>query len=278
MPELGGVTFNELQGSPRESQEGLVFRATQELECAWANRLTLLYALLNANAGTGYLYPHAASGVEAHCRSVGIQPYEGRRALLTKEALSPNDWATWELAHLTVVYRTPGTDDPLVVGEGEAAQAISETLEGFTEGIVLPYDKYQWTVTPGTPIKPDEAPVMLIHGYDYTVTHHGIDNDDIGDPYTTLATALALVGKVNTNTVTAKIIPGMSWGAEQVRCKDPIVQRGDDKSNIIYRFGVRTTGWNHYWRGDTESWDRIYIQGDSPTIYRSYPLGDFSSL
>lgn len=281
LPPDTGVTFTEIQGSPRERWEGLIFRATQELVCAWDDRLALANYLLNtANYGVGYYYPPAyamSPQILASCRGVGIQPYKGHQALLTKEDDAPADWASWEKAHLTVEYRTPGTDDPLVVGGEGEEQAISETLEGFTEGIVLPYKDYQWTTTPGTPIEPDEAPVKLIHGYDYTVTHHGVDNDDIENGYGTLALAISLVGKVNSSTVLAKILPGMSWEAEQVLCKDPVVQRGDTKSNIIYRFGIRTTGWNKYWRGDTMTWERIYLVGTS-TQYNSYPVVSFSGL
>lgn len=267
---IGGITVIELDGSPIEERDGVTIRATMKIACAWDDRWTVVAEAVGANYGVGLQYPHNGGAMPVYCRRATMGKVPNVRQADTEG--DTTGWAEYEEAEITLHFGTPSADDPVVV-EG---RAITETLEGTVFAIPLPAKYFRWGAADGDPLEESEAPVMHVYGWDYTITHHNILTSSIPGTYTVLTNILALRGKVNVASLSPKTSNGIVFLAETALCKPPTCIVHATTTDITYRFSVIDTGWNKYWRGDTQSWSHIYVAGGS--LYRSYPTGDFSVL
>ncbi len=271
MPTIGTIEVEELAGSPTENRNGPIITARMVIKCAWADRWTVVAWALNDNYGIGMLYPHDEA-LLVYCKQADVQPFTGGK--ISEDGST--EYAEYEVAQITLSFRNLAELDPVVIGAGAAATATSERLEGTMFGVPLSYKHYKWGAT-GDPIKAAEAPALQIHGWSYTFTHHHIALSDVGTSYTIHEAADLLRGYVNDASVSARVLPDVTFPAGTLLCKPLVLARRGDYCDFTYRFEVRMSKWNWFWRGDTNTWDQLYLISDDSLI-EPYPEADFSTL
>lgn len=270
MPNVGSdpaVAVEELDGSPIESLEDGLFTAKMILLCDWEDRFDLINNLTKLG---GFPYPHDDTW-GATCRSATVEKYKSEKTTANLE-----EWAAYEKAKCTAHFSSPTWDQPLFVG---GTIETTEEILPAVEGVQLDHRFFQWTATPGTPLKAGEAPIKPLYFAEYQKTHHNIYTSSIGTSYTTLAEALALVDSVNDASVNAKVLPGLTFAAGTLLMKPPVIRRKGYWTDIIYRMGWNKMGWNKFWNGATQEWQSIYIRDADPAEqYFNFPEEDWSSL
>lgn len=248
------VLKDELGGFPAESwdlAEG-GSTATREFKVPWSLRYDALTEIVESP-----IYPYIGSGLRA--KTVSIMPYDGIR---TAELIPGTGLANYSTARITVEYGTnaPETDD-----------LISEVFEPTAEFITLDPIDFEWSDM--TALKDGEAPGKLLRGLDYVLTIHST--------LVIPSAILTLPGNVNDVDITATTL-GLTFEAETLLYQPPKVDRtisinGSPAWKLVHRFSHRGTGWNKFWRADTQEFDTLITKsGGLP--YKNYPLGDFSPL
>lgn len=254
------IAFTEEHGSPTESKEDGVFEATRVLRCVWEDRLTLMAEKTNES------YPYDTAQF-ATALGFGIEPAPGKSAI----GVNGSKIITYEHALVTIVYRSPSSDTGELIG----SYVTTERLEPTTTMISLPHKFFQWGLT-GDTLEESEAPARQAHGMDYIVSHLNV-NPTIG-PYTIFDSVVLLVGKVNNANVAMRFLP-YTIGTEKMLCLNPLVTRnGVGLFDYTYAFSIFQEGWNKFWRAKTLAYEQIYVKGSPATLYRNFPLGNFSPL
>lgn len=256
------ITYEELEGFPKEELTQTTFRGTRRLMVDWNSRQALRNALIGY---PGALWPYSLS-YGARVVSVATEPARGR----TQQDNLGADLAFYDKAILTVNYAAPGQiwEHP---SNPNAAAAFSEDLEPYTETYPLDFEKYQWS--DGTPLTRDEAPVLQAIAIRYRLRLFYLP---------AIPSALiSLIGTINDATVTPIAIAGVTFAAKTLRF-DPArfaFNRQSDgtlRYTVEYNFTYRPSGWDKFYRNDTNSWQVIERITDE-TTHEFYPEADFST-
>ena len=264
---MAEVEFWELAGYPREERDVVGFVATRKLLVEWRYRDLLREALISH---PGHLYPYIADH-QARCVKVAVEPLGKQTA--TYSGLANYDWAV-----VTAQYRTPRISDPQPYPKSQSptkyAQAtatISETIEPFSEAQRLDYQLFTWS--DDTELKPDEAPVRIVHRMTYVLTRHYLADAMLG-------TISSLVGKINAAEVTPILLSSDPFPAQTLLFQ-PAQTRlsandlGEMRIDVTMRFAYKEEGWRKFWRGDTQQYDTLKVKA-SGNAYNIPEEADFS--
>ncbi len=248
------VSFAEMPDSPQESWDSDGLKATVRLMCAWGERNLLIIEKLS---GAGELYPRLP-GSKARARSASAVPAPGK---LTEDAPG---YAEYESAIVTVEYN--------VKGPSEDEELYTESIEPTAEFFTLPVDEFLWGGAGGDPVQENAEPGFLIPGCDFKLSFPNLA--------AVPAAMFSLAGHVNAAPFTSRT--GVSLAAETLLFNPPVISRvvnveGAEGFKVDLRLTYRPTGWNKYWRPSEQAWQYFYSTVTA-SIYRSYPLGDFSVL
>lgn len=260
------IAFEELDGSPIESVSDNGVEVLRKFKCAWGDRLTLARELIGSvtsDGEGGYITtapatygPLSAATVDR----VTIEPFGSVQAM-------PGDAQQSSYAHAVLTVRYGNTRFRYV---GDAGTLASEELEPVAEFVTLPSQQLKWGAS-GPPLRPDEAPGRLLRGLDWVYTRHRVPELN--------AAIFDLVGKVNEATVTSNTL-GFTFAAETLLYNPPTLRRtitsnGADAWQVTYRFTYRPTGWNRFWRPDTDTYVQLYNNAGAINVYEP---GDFLQL
>lgn len=252
--------YEELDGSPIENQDGDKFSAVRKLKCTWDTRVTL------ANQLAGTTYPFITNS-RAVAKRITIEPFGkigGVKNPIRDRGNDPGaSFAHYDYAILTVGYETPTDTSAGLVYVGGIE--VQESVEPTVEFITLDPTSFSWTGN--VALTADEAPGFQIRGFDWLYRQIGRKSLPVA--------VLDLIGKVNQAAMVSPSL-GLIFAAETILFNPPTIERvGINMFNVSYRFSVRWSGWNKFWRVATGTYEYMYKNG---VIYRPYPLGNFSGI
>lgn len=285
------VAFEELAGSPIEWRDIISSRATMKLKCTWANR----YDVMNYFVRRVTPYPHqvfgeagvkthnAIIGTSASCKGMGgieLGAYIGAGGV---RQAGQNTIGQYEFAVVEVQFGMPKVDVPILTNVSDVrgrGNIISESFETTSEFLSLDPEPFRWeTEVDGKekPLTDAEAPGMLLTGLDYLFTRH--DATDIP------GAAFDLVDSVNEKSITPlspllrdRVFTPETMLYRGMRAERSEAGRGHTTTMALtYRFSIRATGWNKFFRGDIGTWDRIVRKKDG-AAHLNHELGNFLLL
>jgi len=241
------VTCTEVHGTRSEGRDrdgnGTV---SVTLQCAWTDR----WSLADDIVGNQLAYPDAANlfGKSASIRPLASQGAASSQSIEYTDAL------------VTITYANLDPSE----GEESGEDLLSESLEPTAEFMTLDYHDFIWS-DDSSPLKEGEAPGKLILGLEYQRTLY----KQTSIP----GSVLTLPGHVNSNSVTASTL-GLTFPAGTLLYKCPTLNRtitsdGEYRWTINYKYSVRYTGWNKYWRASSGAWAEIKTKAGA--TYKSYP-------
>lgn len=251
------LTWEELDGSPIEewNRDTGAIRAVQKFKVAWADRLALADLFLRAG---GMLYEHIPNYPGLAARSATTEPFGRQEG-------STTGIARYAHAIVTITYSTPLPETPVIVGGLLTTVAIEPNAEFST----LDHTNFRWGSGNGPELNPNESPGKLHIGFDYILTQQGLQSVPFH--------VLSYPGSVNNEEFFAPIL-GLSFSPETLLYNPPNVTPGVQPStwNVAFRFSYRQSGWNKFWRAESEEEESIYhVNGFE---YKSYPIKDFSLI
>lgn len=268
------TTLHELAGSPVERWDNGRFTAEQRFIVPWAERHELMALKLMYG---GVTYPNSPPGIgQVFCRGATAVPFGGESALTSGyDDPNPPEGAvstltSYENALVTLFFGSPEGGDFVQNGN----EYLSESITPTAEMMVLDHSRFAWGSNEGPALEPNEAPSFLLRGLEYELTRYDLRQ---------LPQAAAdLVGYVNDSTLVSRFL-GLGFAAETLLFNPPVVVRslntaGEASLRASYRFTYRPTGWNKYWRAETQTWESIFIKGTGGQRYKSYKLGNFQQL
>lgn len=252
------LEWDELDGSPTEdwNVETGAFRATQRFKTKWSDRITLANVFLR-DGGLPYMHAPDFPGLVA--RTASIKPF-----LQGQQEGSGIGVARYKSAEVSIGYTTPSPETPVIIGQ----ILTTQTIEPNAEFMTLDHSQFKWGSSGGVELEPNESPGQLHIGFDYILTQQGLS----AVPFH----VINYPGTVNAGEVTA-ILLGLSFASETLLYNPPNVVPGSQLGtwNVSYRFSFRKSGWNKYWRSESQSYESMFNENGQ---YRSYPLVDFSII
>lgn len=260
------IPYSEAAGSPTFSMDESGFSGQRVLLCAYTNRVTLAQQLKGGTFDTARYLPQSFPGFsKALVSKVDGAPFYDEEV---RPDGADTSAAVYVTAQLTVSYKT-GLDqsDP---GDDTKPQ-VQESIEPYAEFMTLPAQGFFWSGTNGAALKDEEAPGKLFKGANWNITIKAVK--DIP------SATYSLCGKVNADQVHSNTL-NVDFDAETLLYNPPVLTRvvqadGTLAWDIAYRFSFRPQGWNRFWRGATQEWERIYNK-DGPAD--PYETGDFTTL
>jgi len=256
LPTIVTDYLSEEAGSPKEQSGVGGFGATVTLRCKFEDRQTVMDDILTNDLE----YPRKTnSGAFARTGTATPDP----KAQTSKDGQGIN----YEYAFVTINYEQQEFNSG-----GGGSEIISESLTPNAEFITVDPDGLVWGATDGPALKKKEAPGKLILGFDYIQTRYRVSS--IATDY------LNLLSHCNNNIVTSSLL-GLSFGIETVLYNGITPSRTIDSNGtglwtVPASFGIRPTGWNMFWRAETQAWESIYIEGGAE--FKPVPLGAVGGL
>jgi hypothetical protein len=258
------VAFSEVEAYPKEVLDDNItgtrgsFTPIRRLRCAWSDRWSLVSQLW-------YTYYPYVSASYAVATKFTIEPFPK----IQMSSSGDSTIASYAEALVTAFYTT----DRFVSG----AAYFTETL--------APEDTYDWRTTHrevyfgatggsgiGTPLDPNEAPVLAVPGLRYTITYYKLA--------TIPSTWISMTGYVNSATFTTKAL-GVWFAKDCVRydgctLAHKMMHNGSIYYTATLSFLYRPNGglgWQAMWRSQTASWEYVY---NSTQQILLYPRGAFA--
>lgn len=241
--------IDELKGSPVESGALSGVEATATVLVPWVDRWTIVDDIV----GSRRTYPYAPNS-GALALSASISPFG--------KSTDDGQGLTYEKAKIAIKY---GQLDGQQV-DGGSGTVYAESLQPSAEFMPLNHEKFRWASASGDKLLEAEAPGRLEIGLDYVQKQYQLS--------TVPATVLSTIGNVNSGAQVSAIL-GLTFAAETLLYTTPTLERtiasdGTGKWDLTMAFSYRASGWNKFWRADTQAYARIYIAGGSQ--YNNYPL------
>ncbi len=202
--------------------------------------------------------------------------------------------STYDLAEVTVNFGPPSIDAPTIIlsdpgGRGRG-DAISERVAPTVEFRTLPHEEFEWE--DGTALTEKEAPGQAIHSLDYVFTRH-----DIIEVSPLIFQSMDTVNSTIVKPVGTSLA-GWEFPPESLRYRGAVLTRSRKfdgsitRQNVAMKFGLRNVitnpdavnlgqppifaGWNHFYRADTNTWQRIKATGGG--IRNLFPLVELNNL
>lgn len=231
--------------------------ASVSLHCDWNNRWSLVADLLNNSKvlpgyGTG-----APVALKAAVKPFGTHVTDGQGLV-------------WDLAQVDVTY------GPKKFAEIGSYDIVAESLEPMAEFRRLPWQNFRWGSKTGTPIIQDEAPGKL--EIKLNLVRQLFKVAVPLDPLVLDAT-----GKCN-EAEYESVLLGVTFPEETLLYLEPKLDRtlrndGSDGVNYTQTWAYKPTGWNKFWRAETNAYEYMYQTTDAGTDpHKPYEPIDFSAL
>ena len=245
------VACAEVPGTAHEeyTRDGPTARVI--LDCAWNQRHLLLDdLLLNQRA-----WPHAAYTQVPTVARVGIEG-EGINSVV-------NQCFVYSRARVAVEYDTISTS------------LVSEELIPTVTYQTEDYRQFLWGASDaaGVPLLENQAPGRPLYGMKLRRTLFNLPSIP--------AQVLTLVGKSNNADYVSSFL-GLTFAEETLAFVPPSIRRtlstgGGTGWNLVLNFMYKEDGWNRWWRGANQGYERIYRRGVLDP-YESLPKADFSAV
>ncbi len=164
--------YDELQGSPVETDAVMDFQATRVLRCAWADRLTLADQMLTGylvNLGAdcdgnvivsrmGQLYPYRDGIFADTCH---IEPFSTDISAVNGNG----QFAGYSWAKVTVHYKPYSFD--VITGNLLAEESVRVS----TQVVHIPYAQLYWAGTPPVALNQGESPTKIIRVLEWSLSY-----------------------------------------------------------------------------------------------------------
>jgi hypothetical protein len=244
-------------GFPRENWVNGFLEAERLLECAWADR----YSLLNELAweqypynGTTIAWPYAAT-------------IQGEGVL---DSTTPI--ASYRYAWCRIKYTNK------IVYNETAQRFVSEELHPLSMHLPLDYAGFRWGAKTGAssiPVQPCEAPSFIVRSSQYTITYYRVLSvpayaDDYANCTNNGAVASYTLGR---SYAAGRLLFGGTTARADTALGSTL------KLQVSYRFLIHPSNWNKFWRASTASWETLYHAGiDGTGEYTPHTAVNFASL
>ena len=251
------VTYNEMDGWPKEMATLEGFAAERKLKCAWGDRTKLMVEIMSYGNNV-YPYNDSLATVTHIPRCEGLR--KGKMSVGAQSHM-----ASYVYAVVTVNYSTYG----LATGYHPVSHLlITESLDTSFEFSTLDRTDLQWADE--TALKPNEAPGKIEPIMDYMLMYHAASFIP--------ASVLSLPGKVNSNAVSTYLL-GISFPVETVlymgaRAKHRLTTTGLTAIQLAHQFKYKASGWNKAYRIKTKSYEDVFDKAGNPV--KKYESGSFN--
>lgn len=248
IPNTLSVDFDALTGE---------IVASVQLHCAWANRWLLVADILNASR----VLPAYGVGAPVALKAA-VTPHGSH--VTTGQGL------VYDMAQVTVTY------GPRKFAEIGSYDIVAESLEPLAEFRRLPWQNFRWGSKEGTPIVQDEAPGKL-------EVKLNLVRQIFKVPVPMSTLVLDATGKCNDTSYTSSML-GLTFAAETLLYLEPKFERtirndGSDGVNYTQTWAYKPSGWNKFWRAESNTYEYMYQTTDAGTDpHKSYEPADLSEL
>lgn len=282
MATLNGISFDELPGSPTLSGGRDGPKAQRKFKVAWSDAEAFIGIIFPAaiRTGNGWIFPISLE-FPGHpwmsAQTFKLEPFDDNMT----PGYDSNVVRSYHWAKITIDYEAPEYDksdsgrDPNRQGD----QILADYSSAYSaEMLKLGISGWFWETRDENdhlvPIKNEEASVAkVIAQIEHTLTWHYVPSP----PFRTIA---RMVGCVNNDEVLfyARQDTLLFTGAELKRSYHSMT--GAEAWKVTYKFlqkcvgALTTIGWNHFWRNDTATWDRVRTEGGEYVYARQ----DFAQL
>jgi len=201
----------------------------------------------------------------ALARSLEIQKFH--RYITNGGRIDKADTANaYEHAILTVQYAEAQAGSP-----EDSDVLVDEDLQPSAEFITLPAEGLRWGSSDGTEAKDVEAPgkINVMMDWVYTISRTAYISD----------ASYKLLGNVNRAVVTSNSL-GWTFAPEtllysSINLSRQIFAEGPAAWKVTYRFTIKPSGWNLFWRGEENGYQGLYTADQQ---VKPYPDGNFLAL
>ena len=156
----------------------------------------------------------------------------------------------------------------------ELAQPTVDSIEPTAEFITLDSRCFRWGGPNGGLVMPEEAPGLLLRGFNFVRTF----SDRTTPPHTDYVTK---VGHVNNAPVFSSTL-NFTFGTETLLYQPPNISwsprlDGSVRFNVVLKGTFKPETWNKYYRSLVGAWQFMHLAGDI-NPFRSYPLADMTNI
>lgn len=260
LTDAGGLAEPvEMHDTARESWTEDKISCSVQLRCPWANRYKVLSNLLTYAPAWPYHDEQVAFAVNGSIANAPGPNSANGSGLNYDEAL------------VNVTFESVTRKEDKNSGE---VQVYDESIETTAEFLTLAPDDFRWGSASGTPLKKEEAPGRLELGFDYVVTLYNLR--------TIPAAVITLRGKTNDAAIVSPSL-GLTFGIETLLYNPPKITRKISLgANNFYTLQVRYThkpsGWNSFWRAETQAYAQMYHKDGGGTPYKNFPPASFTGM
>jgi len=243
-------------GFPQENWINGFLEAERLLECAWADRYTLLSEL----AGVQYPYTDTTIAWPYAATVLGIGVLDSTTPI-----------ATYSRAWCRIKYSNK------LYYDSTAQRLVSEELHPLSIHLPLDYAGFRWGAQTGAssiPVQPCEAPSFIVRSSQYTVTYYrAYAVPSYADDYANCTNN----GNVASYTLGRTYAAGrLLFGGTTARADT--VLGSTTKLQVSYRFLIHPSNWNKFWRASTAQWETLYRAGPDGGEYTPHTAVNFASL
>lgn len=271
--------WEELDGSPVESRDFMRASAVMRLKGPWLQRYTIIDAYVSRMVG----YPHQVYGIAGVSEDQALRAVGGSAkpfgAAIRSIDIPRGSINVYAYAIVEIRFGIPSIGVPVLTLVSDArgrGDVISETFETWSEFQELDNDLFEWSLPPAKDLSEKEAPSFQVNGLDYIFTRHGVET----------IPSIAYATNVVNDAVIYPLSPplsGMRMEEETALYRGFRAHRTEDrnmattKMSISYRFSIRRTGWNRFYRGDIGIYDQIVRKSDSQ-VHKNFLPVDFTGF
>ena len=249
----------QMHGSAKETWTDDKLSCSVQLRCAWQYRYATLANILTWAPSWPY-----------HTDQVCFATYG---TITNAEGPSTADGSglNYDEALLDVNFESVKRKDDNNSGE---VTVFDESIDPTAEFLTLSPDDFRWGSVGGTKLKKEEAPGRLELGLDYVVTLYNLKSVP--------GTVLTLRGKSNDAAVKSPSL-GLTFDAETLLFNPPKITRKislgkDNFYTLQMRYTNKPSGWNKFWRAETQSYVEMYHVSGGGTPYKNFPPASFAGL
>ena len=253
--------IKEVAPSPKEHHGANALTASIKLTCPWEHR----FHITDDIVGGKRLYPRMDSAADVRAQNARILPFSQKTGE-DEQALTHDE------AELVINYSSPVAGST-VFG---ASDSYSESIVPSGEFQTISPENLYWIAPGGSEnsekLSSDEAPGLLIIGFDYTVTLYGKSTIPLA--------TLSQINHCNTSAFASPTL-GVIFNAETLlftgsTSNRTVKSNGSYEWTITNSFSFRSNTWNRFFKSSTGTWENIKKEDGSD--YKPIPTGSFSGL
>lgn len=230
--------------------------ASVSLRVPWAHKLAILDDIIVNRLEYPYI-----TGSKLYASAGSVSPMDGVQALDAPHGNS------YDFARLDLTF------EPFEITGASDENVFTESIAPSAEYMILDHSNFQWGAS-GSALQPAEAPGLALRGFDYVQTRYFLSS---------LPGELLTKNNTCNSTAVVASLLGLTFPIETLLFTDPQATRnistgGNSLWTLTSKFSFRPTGWNKFWRNETQAWEDIYVKGSPATIFKPVPPTTWGGL